>query len=363
VNTDAILSQRLNNQRLVNSTCREPEAIVSHLGAMQAQEYAMARWAIGLRVADINDATVEAAFNEGRILRTHVLRPTWHFVAPADIRWLLALTAPRVRQAMAFIDRQFEVDGPLVRRSLAVFKKALQGGNQLTRAELQSALAHAKIIAEGTRLASLVMHAELDGLICSGPRRDRQFTYMLMDERVPATKTLPRDAALVELSRRYFASRSPATAQDFSWWSGLTLKEARAGVSTLGPEFAREIAAGSEYVVNTNSNAVGSSKKITFTALLPDYDEYGIAYEDRRALCSAPGKNADAAITARDMAFNRMIIVDGRIAGSWKRTERNGEFVIETSFFSQPTKSALRALKKAAERYGAFVGKPVRLLA
>jgi hypothetical protein len=363
VNTDVILSQRLNNQLLVNSTCREPEAVVARLGAMQAQEYAMARWAIGLRLIDATDAAVEAAFNDGRILRTHVLRPTWHFVAPSDIRWLLALTAPRVRQSMAFNDRKFEVDGPLLRRSHAVFKKALRGGNQLTRAELQSALSRTKITADGTRLAHVVAHAELDALICSGPRRDRQFTYMLMDERVPATKALTREAALAELSRRYFATRSPATVQDFSWWSGLTLKDARAGVTMLGPGFAKEIIAGREYVLLTNSNATASGKKISFTALLPDYDEYGIAYEDRRALCSLPGKNADTAITARDMAYNRMIIVDGRIAGSWKRTEQKGEFAIETSFFSPPTKAALRTLKKAAERYSAFIGKSVRLLA
>ena len=224
-----IVSQRLFNQQLVDTRFQQAEEIVAWMGAMQAQEYAMAKWAIGLRLGTTNDGAIEAAFNAGRILRTHVLRPTWHFVAPKDIRWMLRLTAPRVRQAMAYMDRQLEVERRLIARSQRAFTKALQGGQPRSRTDLQLALTRAKVAASGPRLAHLLMHAELDGLICSGPRRERQFTYMLLDERVPSTKPLQRDVALAELTRRYFESHGPATVQDFSWWSGLSMRDATRG--------------------------------------------------------------------------------------------------------------------------------------
>src|SRR5947207_2505805 len=227
-----VCRHRLASQHLVKQTLETASEVVRLFGAVQAQDYSGAKWGIGQRTIGANDATIEKQFSDGAILRTHVLRPTWHFVVPADIRWMLALTAPRVKAAMAHYDRKLELDSPVLRRSQKVLTKALTGGKELTRTELAQALTKSGVRADGTqRLAHLVMHAELDGLICSGARRGKQFTYALLEERVAPAKKLSRDEALVELAHRYFTTRGPATPDDFAWWSGLTRTDAKRAVA------------------------------------------------------------------------------------------------------------------------------------
>jgi Winged helix DNA-binding domain len=178
---------------------------VEWLGAVQAQDFAAAKWALGLRLQGVTDDDIEQAFIDGAILHTHVMRPTWHFVSPADIRWLLALTAPRVHAASASYNRKLELDDAVFRCTHAVLANALQGGKQLTRDELASALQQAGIATEGEqRVTHIMMRAELDGIICSGARRGQQFTYALLAERAPHARMLARDEALAELTRRYW---------------------------------------------------------------------------------------------------------------------------------------------------------------
>ena len=204
---------RLRQQQLARGDGTSPSDVVRWLGAVQAQDYAGARWALGLRVKGTTDEDVARAFDAGTILRTHMLRPTWHFVAPEDIRWVQALTAPRVHAANCSYYRKLELDDRLLARSRAVFERTLDGGAHRTRTELASALARAGIVADGHRLAYLVMHAALERVICSGPRRGKQFTYARLDERAPGARTLARDEALAALTRHYFSShgRIPAT--------------------------------------------------------------------------------------------------------------------------------------------------------
>ena len=177
------------------------------------------------------DADIERAFTNGSILRTHLLRPTWHFVLPSDIRWLLALTGPRVNKLNDFMYRREGLDEAILQKSQDVIANALQGGHQFTRDELGMLLENAGIqMKKGQYLAYILMSAELNGVICSGARRGKQFTYALMDDRVPKTSLLGQDEALSELSRRYFISRGPASIADFAKWSGLTKAEARRGL-------------------------------------------------------------------------------------------------------------------------------------
>ena len=204
------------------------------LGAVQAQDYHGAKWALALRTRGVDSAALDRAFDAGAFLRTHVMRPTWHFVAPEDLRWLLALTGPRVHAVNAHPYRAFELDAPLFRRAHALLTRALRGGRSLTRLELATALEAGGIAARGQRLAYIVMHAEIDALVCSGPMRGKQHTYMLLEERVPPAPALARDEALATLARRYFTSHGPATAHDFAWWSGLTVADAREGVALAG---------------------------------------------------------------------------------------------------------------------------------
>jgi hypothetical protein len=237
----SIAARRLVNQGIIGAGRRRPADVVVWSGAMQAQEYEPAKWAVGLRMRDgASDAEVERAFERGDILRTHVLRPTWHFVAPNDIRWLLELTAPRVHARMAPFNRQLELDARTLTRGTAVIERALGERGCLTRAELAEQLRRAKLAMSGARLAHLVMHAELEGVICSGPRRGKQGTYGLLAERAPNANRFARDEALGELARRYFRSHGPATIRDYVWWSGLITADAVRGLEMIGPDVKRQ---------------------------------------------------------------------------------------------------------------------------
>lgn len=232
---------RLHHQRLSSTSFTRPADVVTYLGAVQAQDYPGAKWAIGQRLRHATDAAIEKAFADGSILRTHVLRPTWHFVTPADIRWMLELTAPRIKLAIGFNCRRMSMDDALFKRSQKALVAALRGGRQLTRDTLRQVLQRAGIATDDVRLVLILMRAELDGVICSGARIGKQFTYALLDERVPTSVTVTRDEALAELTRRYFTSRGPATVQDFVWWSGLTVADARAGIEMTGRRLVREV--------------------------------------------------------------------------------------------------------------------------
>jgi hypothetical protein len=350
-----IASYRLHNQHLSQNKFNQADDVVRCLGAVQAQDFAGAKWAIGLRSDGLTDPDVERAFNDGSILRTHMLRPTWHFVAPEDIRWILTLTAPRVRAQIAFMDRQLELDKSLFKKSSDVLIKALQSGKQLTRAELEPAYQKARIPAEGQRLGHLLMHAELDGLICSGPRRGKQFTYALLEEWVPPARAMTREESLAELVKRYFLTRGPATLKDFAWWSGLTVADARNGLESVESQFVSDIMDGQTYWFAETEKPIQSS---TNTAhLLPNYDEYFIGFKDRSAINRVAGlagiKKDDPALLAN------VIILDGQVIGGWRRTLNKDSVLVEASLIAKLTKKGEQALEQAAEQFGAFLRLPV----
>lgn len=346
-----IAQQRLINQHIGVAPFETPHEVVKWLVAVQAQDYFGAKWALGLRLQDTHDADIERAFNEGAILRTHVLRPTWHFITPADIRWLLALTAPRVHAVNDTMYRKLELDTALFKRSHAALKKALRGGQQLTREELRGALEKAGIAADnGQRLAYIVMQAELEGLICSGARRGKQFTYALLEERVPPVRTLTRDEALVELTRRYFVSHGPATVQDLAKWSGLTITDATRGLEVVKDQLQHEVIDDEDYWF---SPPTSSATLVSPTAyLLSVYDEYITGYKDR-SMIGEP--EIIAKLFTMGNAFTYIIVVDGQIVGTWRRTLQKDAVVIETNLFTALTKSQNRAVAAAAQRYGEFL--------
>lgn len=355
-NTEIAL-RRLHNQGLSNLRFKDSQDVVTQLGAVQAQDYAGAKWALGQRIPNTTDATIDQAFNEGRMLRTHLMRPTWHFVAPADIRWMLNLTAPRVHAVNAFLYRKLELDKAILRKSYKVLEKSLRGNQSLTRTELASIFDKAGIEADGLRLVYFMMSAELDGVICSGPRNGKQFTYALLEERVPQVRALQRDEALTELVKRYFSTRGPATLQDFTWWSGLTMSDARKGIEMVRSQFANEVMNGQTYWF-AESEPPGK-KKIPTAYLLPNYDEYFIGFKDRSAIgevANRPGiKGNDPTV------FAHIIILDGQIVGGWKRTLKKGVVLVEIHPISNLTKTEQHAIAEAAERYGQFLGLGVNI--
>jgi hypothetical protein len=345
----SILPYRLIHQQIAATKLKTPQEIVTSLIAMQAQEYAMAKWAIGLRLPGTTDSEIEKSFAKGDILRTHVIRPTWHFVAPADIRWLLALTAPRVMQANAFMYRKMEVDTKLFKRSHNTIVKALEGGNHLTRTELQAALKKAKIEADGIRLASLMMQAELDAIICSGPRKGKQFTYALLDERVAPSPSHDKESSLAEYTLRYFTSRGPATAKDFAYWSGLTMKEVNAGIAAVQSQLESETIEETKYFFipslpdNITMASLRKEKQQT-TFLMPDYDEYGMSYKNRNAL--AGGRQGND--------YSHWLIIDGKIKGNWQQSVKNNKVEIEIIPSAPLNKTQQQSVNNAVRKYTSF---------
>lgn len=340
-----IVSQRLHNQKLSSSQFDNPADVVRWLGAVQAQDFSAAKWALALRMRDATNALIEHAYNEGRILRTHLMRPTWHFVTPEDIRWLLQLTSARVNTKCGPNYRKLELDTATFKRSNKALTKALQGGKHLTRAALKKILNQSHIAADDPlRLAHILLRAELDGVICSGPMQGKQFTYALLDERAPATKPLGRDEALAKLTRRYFTSHGPATVQDFTWWSGLTAADVKRGIELIDRDLKKEMVQESLYlfprVEQTTSRSTHSAH------LLPAFDEYNVAYKDRQVVL-----DGDSSMSTWDL-LGPIVIVDGKAVGTWKRT---GHQHISVNLTKSLTKSRKLAVAHAVDRYAAFL--------
>jgi hypothetical protein len=353
MNKSQIARVRLANQQIVGTKFTEPRDLVSWLGAIQAQDYAMAKWAIGLRLSSATERSIEAAIDSGSIIRTHVMRPTWHFVAAEDIRWMLKLTAPRIQQACSFWQRFVELDNKTLIRSNKVIAKALEGGNHLTRQELMTVLEKAGIKASNGRAACIMMQAELDQIVCNGKKRGKQFTYALFDERVPQTRALPREDALANLAERYFTSHGPATLKDFVWWSGLTVADASSALKMIESRLYTEKIDGDIYWMPNSMPA--SQIRSKSVRLLPAFDEFTVSYKDRTASV-APELLKD--VTVGHAIFRPIVVVDGRVVGVWKRTLEKAAARIEYTFFEELKQPRLSALEKATRLYGKFEGKP-----
>jgi len=300
---------------------------------------------------------VERAVDSGAIVRTHVLRPTWHFVAREDLRWMLALTGPRISRALSSYNRVLEITPAVVRKSHAAIVKALEGGKHLTRAEVAAVLRGAKIGSlSGHRFGRLVVQAELDAIVCSGARRGRHSTYALFDERVTATKAMDRDAALAELARRYFPTRGPASAHDFAWWSGLTVSDARRAVAILGRELEAVDTGGRPAWMSAGAKA---PPRKPCAHLLPNYDEYFIGLVDRGAIGRRLGHVGP--VTGGNALINHIATVNGQIVGSWKRVAAGPRSTLRFDLLARLSRAERRLLDREIERYRAFAGAPVEV--
>ncbi len=315
-------------------------------GAVQSQDFEAAKWALALRLRSVTNAAIVDAFNRGTILRTHVMRPTWHFVAREDIRWLLDLTAPRVNLKCGSGYRMFELDDAVFKRSHKVLERALKDGKHLSRSELRRKLNESGVEANNTvRMGHILIRAELDRVVCSGPRVGKQFTYALFDERVPAMKTMDRNEALAKLTRLYFRSHGPATLQDFVWWSGLSTADAKRGLELTERRLEKMTMGEKVYW------SIGSSKsepRSSYMAhLLPVYDEYFVAYKDRQCVFgSQDGKSTWDSL-------GPAIVVNGVAAGTWKRT--NDKKSIDVKFSRDLKKIERAAIAQAMARHTEFL--------
>ena len=346
---------RLRAQRLVGRPLDAPADVVRWMGAVQSQERAISRWSVAQRMADPDPDTVDRALAEGSIVRTHVLRPTWHYVAADDLRWMVELTAPRVHQLNKHYYGEVGIDEALVRRSRRALEGALRDGGALTRAELAERLRRARVGADVRQLGYLLMRAELDLLICGGPPRGKHHSYALVDARAPHARALPRDQALAELATRYFQSHGPATLKDFTWWSSLTMADARRAVEAARLE--RVTVRERDYW--SAGEPPPARPRAPSAHLIQGYDESVVAYRDSRDVYGGP--TSLASFTAGPRGFLHSALVGERMAGLWRASASTRRLGIEMRLVTKLSARERKALGAAAERYGRFVGKEITL--
>lgn len=356
MNFNDISRIRLQSQQISRSACSSVKDVVARMGAMQAQDIHMAPWAIGVRLQNATNTMFEDSFSKGEILRTHMLRPTWHFASSDDINWMLELTAPNIRRIMKSRLRNLELTPAMLSKSNTVFEKLLSGGIHATREELVDALKKAKIPVESLQVSHILMNAELDKVICSGAIRGKKQTYALFSERATGKRQFAKDEALAELAKRYFESHGPATQQDFIWWSGLSITDSKKAVNSIRHQFIEEtIGAGTYFFTeSTLSDTPGNSS----LHLLPAYDEFIISYRDRTPSLL---KEHHARAISNNGIFKPVIVVNGQVVGLWKRLTKQRFIKIEIELLKPQTKTIKQAIESEALRYGTFLNQKIEV--
>ncbi|GJM35681.1 MAG: hypothetical protein DHS20C18_46820 [Saprospiraceae bacterium] len=346
-----IIHHRLQNQQITGARFKQIEALVSWQGGIQAQDYQHAKWSIGMRLPGIADCDVEQAIADRKIIRSWLMRGTLHIVAAADIHWLLDLVAPRIIASSKGRNRQLGLDESTLERSKAIFRRVLEGGKEFTREEMGTSLQQQGISTEGQRLYHILHRAGLDQVICFGSRIGKQFTFTLLDECVPNKRSMQREEALGEMAKRYFLSRAPATLQDFVWWSGLTVTEAKKGLALVQHLFREQELEGQTYLLPNDGPDV--MQGIDQLLLLPAFDEYVIAYRDRSAVLDA---SQTKSVISKNGIFYPIIVHQGKVIGTWKRTIKKDQVIIHPEPFLPLNEEMKRKIEVAAEGFGGFLG-------
>ena len=337
-------------QRVWGPGSKDANEALRRLAAVQAQELPYAKWSLGQRTKGAMRADLDQDFDKGRILRTHILRPTWHFVAPQDLRWLMRLSGPRVNGGNARRYRELGLDAETLARTNDVIANAL-ADRHMTRRELAAVLARKRIDTEGQRMAYIMARAELDSVVCSGAMSGKQQTYALFDERVPAKMGPDGEAALAELARRYFITRGPATLKDFVWWSGLATRDARSAIASVERDLESFERDGRTYWFGEASSPQGSGARAD---LVQCYDETIIAYtESRKDVLAASGRLA-APMSVE--GFMHAILHDGRALGRWRVATKRDGVSVETLIDRRLTAAERKAVDEAIDRYRTFMG-------
>lgn len=351
MNVQDILIQRLSNQHLAGNGFNTPREVIEHLGAMQSQEFLSARWGIGMRGQGLFAPDIEDAYDKGEIIRTHIMRPTWHFILPEDLLWMQELTSQRVRQLMSHYNKKLELTPEVFKKTNSLLINLLKGHNFLTRQEIKKELEKIGIQTDVQRLAHIMMWPELDGIVCSGPLRGGQLTYALVEERIKKSITLNRENALRELAIKYFQSHGPASIKDFSWWSGLSMEDSQNAVGLLGKEFDEFELEGRKYFYPRNVSIVKNS--IPYAHLLSIFDEYTIAYKDRSAL---GGFKYIEELMSMGNALTSIVILNGQIAGTWKRVLKKNVVNVDCNLLKRLNTNEKQAVNETAQNYANFLG-------
>ncbi len=354
MNISEIALLRLRNQQLSEPKFKTAREVVQWMGAMQAQDFLMSKWAMGIRLPGSTETMIDEAFDKGEILRAHLLRPTWHMVSREDIGWMLSLTAPRIRAAASSRDKQLGLDGKIFSKSNTIIGEALNSGKHLTRESLVEKLQQAGIDTGENRASHLLLRAETEGIICSGRISGNKPTYALLTERAGKTEPVSRDEALARLALRYFTSHGPATVADFTWWSGLTATDARKALDSVKTGLNNDDIDGQTFWFSPDA---GLDKPFVETVhLLPAFDEYIISYRDRTA--SLPSVHHRKAVSNNGI-FYPVMMQNGRITGTWSKTLRSKALSLSLKPFLSGGNMPEERLAEAVSAYGSFYNKSV----
>ena len=341
------VSSRLLDQQLICPQFSTPHDVVSWMGAMQAQEYRMMRWAVGMRTKKPSAKAFEKAYNDGSIIRTHLFRSTWHLVAAEDYRWMIDLCSAKAKSG---IRGWIKMNGLSISedeefRFQEYIRQALKGKGSLSREAIESIVKDSPFREELPRLKYQMILAEVSGIICSGNLVDGERNYVLADEKIPVQRTLPREDALAELARRYFKSHGPATLEDFVWWTGMNIGDCRRGVEAIKDELIEERWKGLTFYLHQSARTRGFRSGCVH--LLPAYDEYLIGYKSRHVAL-----HPDHRHHAHDQKgiFWPVILCGGEVIGNWSAA--GGK--VRTEVFHPDASLNQEAVEEEIERYQKF---------
>ncbi|MDR2921188.1 MAG: winged helix DNA-binding domain-containing protein [Tannerella sp.] len=353
MNTSDILSLRLYNQQLItNNRFKEPAEIVAWMGAMQSQTLEMAKWAIGVRLPGTTVNDIEDSLNNGRIIRTHILRPTWHFVSAKDIHWMFDLSNPRIKPIYISYCKLIEADEQTIISTYPIIEKTFAGGNHFTKPEIQEILQQHGIKTDDRWLNMIISRAEMEGIICNGKLRGSKQTFTLLHEWVPKKYTLSKEESLERLARRFFTSHSPATVEDFAWWSGLTITECRQALQLIKDDFISEDINGRTFWLK-NDFKIPEIKKPS-VLLLPPFDEYVVSYKNRSEIVEDVHYNK---VMTKNGLFDPTMMLNGEIIGKWKKKTVKKGAQVDLTYFVDTTKKVQALFDKEAKRVEAFYKK------
>ncbi len=344
-----LLRRRSTTHHLASPDFKNAGEVVRWFGAVQAQDFFASLWAVGQRMKKAVEADVERAIAERQIVRSYPMRGTLHFTPPEDLRWMLKLMTPRIIAKSARLYRDASLNTAVFRKSAAIFERALQGENQLTREEMYEVLEDNKIQTKNYRGLHILGHLSQEGLLCFGPRKGKQQTFVLLDEWIPESNNLTREESLAKLTLNYFTGHGPATLQDLVWWSGLTVADIKVGIDMVKSQLSEEKIDDVTYYFSD-----ASVKKTSKALLLPVYGEYTVAYKERDLLLDE--KAAKSLKQINNLVFTNTVVIKGAVVGVWRRTIKKEKTLIEINPLIKLSAPQKESIEAAAKKYGNFVG-------
>lgn len=347
--TSDLLRFRLYNQLLSGHHLKKTEDVVAWMGAMQSQSLDLAKWAIGVRLQGKTVKDVEDAFNTGKIIRTHILRPTWHYVSAEDIYWMSELSKPRLKPIYRSYCKGVGADESFIKKGVPLVEKSLLGGKHLTKQEISDFLAARDIRADARHLNLIISYAEMEDILCNGKLRGNKQTYTLLEEWVPQKQRLSKEEALERLTRTYFTSHGSASLPDFIWWSGLTLTDCRRALDMIKNDFICKTVNGRDFWMKKDIQIPPLNTDSVL--LLPPFDEFVVSYKDRSEIIE---KVHYGKVMTKNGLFSPTIMLNGKIIGSWKKINTKGSSKVELSFFEKIPKKTENLFNSEIKRVEQF---------